>query len=259
MRNLIKLLEPDRFEDLMALRGPVPAGAAERRACTPSTPSASTAASRSRTRTPTSSRSCEHTYGVMVYQEQVMQIAVAMAGLLDGRGRHAPQGHGQEDPREASTPSARSSSTGCRRKRPRGAARRGDLRPDRALRRLRVQRLARLRVRLRRVPDRVPDGPPPGRVHVGDPHVGQGRQGPQALLPVRVPRHGHRGAAARRERVRDGLRARRRARSPRSATACRPSATWARARSQQILDARRAEGRVHVVRRLLPQGRARAC
>ena len=58
MRSLIKLLAPDRFEDLMALRRALPAGAAEPAGCTPSTPSASTAGARSRTRTRTWRRSC---------------------------------------------------------------------------------------------------------------------------------------------------------------------------------------------------------
>ena len=106
---------------------------------------------------------------------------------------------------------------------------RGHVRVHRAVRRLRVQRLARLRLRLRRLPDRLPDGAPPGRVHGRDPHVGQGRQGSQALLPVRVPRDGHRGPASRRERVRHGLRARRPATAERSATGCRRCATSAAA------------------------------
>ena len=75
------------------------------------------------------------------------------------------------------------------------------------VRRLRVPRVTRLRVRVHRLPDGVPDGPPSRRVHGRDPHVGQGRQGSQALLPLRVPGDGHRRAAARRERVRSRLRA----------------------------------------------------
>ena len=48
-----------------------------------------------------STRACEpileETYGVIVYQEQVMQIAVRGRRLLPGRGRHAAQGDGQEE------------------------------------------------------------------------------------------------------------------------------------------------------------------
>ena len=41
----------------------------------------------------------EETYGVIVYQEQVMLIAVAVAGFSHGRRRHAAQGDGQEEGR----------------------------------------------------------------------------------------------------------------------------------------------------------------
>jgi DNA polymerase-3 subunit alpha len=83
MRSLIKLLEPDRFEDLMALvalyrPGPLNNGLhteyAERKhgrkAVTFPHPDLETI--------------LQATYGVMVYQEQVMQIAVAMAGFSMG-------------------------------------------------------------------------------------------------------------------------------------------------------------------------------
>jgi DNA polymerase III subunit alpha len=83
MRSLIKLLEPDRFEDLMALvalyrPGPLNNGLhteyAERKhgrkAVTFPHPDLETI--------------LQATYGVMVYQEQVMQIAVSMAGFSMG-------------------------------------------------------------------------------------------------------------------------------------------------------------------------------
>ena len=84
MRSLIKLLEPDRFEDLMALvalyrPGPLNNGlhteyAERKHGRKPVTYPH-----------PSSRRSSQGTYGVMVYQEQVMQIAVAMAGFSMGR------------------------------------------------------------------------------------------------------------------------------------------------------------------------------
>ena len=40
----------------------------------------------------------KETYGVILYQEQVMQIAAAVSGLLPGRSRSAAPGHGQEGP-----------------------------------------------------------------------------------------------------------------------------------------------------------------
>jgi DNA polymerase III subunit alpha len=84
MRNLIKLLEPDRFEDLMALvalyrPGPLNTGMhveyAERkhgrRKVTYPHPALEAA--------------LDTTYGVMVYQEQIMQIAVRVAGYTMGQ------------------------------------------------------------------------------------------------------------------------------------------------------------------------------
>jgi DNA polymerase III subunit alpha len=84
MRNLIKLLEPDRFEDLMALvalyrPGPLNTGMhteyAERK--------------HGRRKVVYPHPSLEpvlgNTYGVMVYQEQIMQIAVRMAGYSMGQ------------------------------------------------------------------------------------------------------------------------------------------------------------------------------
>ena len=126
----------------------------------------------------------------------------------------------------------------------------------RAVRRLRVQRLTRVRLRLRRLPDRLPDGAPSRRVHGRDPHVGQGRQGSQALLPVRVPRDGHRGPAARRQRVRNRLRpgARRRRAIRYGLSAVRNVGGGAVAGDHRGPRGRRA---VRVVRRLLPTGSSR--
>ena len=46
-------------------------------------------------------------YGIIVYQEQVMQIAQILAGYSLGRGRSAAPGHGQEEER-GDGPAARS-------------------------------------------------------------------------------------------------------------------------------------------------------
>jgi DNA polymerase-3 subunit alpha len=84
MRNLIKLMEPDRFEDLMALvalyrPGPLNTGMHTEYA------------ERKHGRRPVTFPHEETrdilstTYGVMVYQEQIMQIAVRMAGYTMGQ------------------------------------------------------------------------------------------------------------------------------------------------------------------------------
>ena len=63
---------------------------------------------------PVMEKHLQETYGIMVYQEQVMQIASELAGFTHGRGRHPPQGHGQEGPRAHGRSSARSSSRAAR-------------------------------------------------------------------------------------------------------------------------------------------------
>jgi len=142
-----------------------------------------------------------------------------------------------------------------RRQRVRATPRHGPLRAHGAVRGLRVQRLARLRLRLHRVPDGLPQGASPRRVHVGDPDERPGRQGPQAVLPERVPPDGARGPSPRRERVRAGLRAgdERGAQDP-----VRAVRGPQRGFRRGAADHRGApgEGRVHRVRRLLPQGGA---
>ena len=85
MKDLIRRLQPDCFEDIMALvalfrPGPLQSGMVddfinrkhgrER--------------GRSTTCTRASSRSCKPTYGVILYQEQVMQIAQVLAGYTLG-------------------------------------------------------------------------------------------------------------------------------------------------------------------------------
>ena len=96
MRSLIKQLAPDRFEDLMALvalyrPGPLSAGMhveyAERK---------HGSVARCRTRIRTWRRSLSPTYGIMVYQEQVMQIAVRMAGYSMGEADMLRQAMGKK-------------------------------------------------------------------------------------------------------------------------------------------------------------------
>ena len=84
MRSLIKLLEPDRFEDLMALvalyrPGPLNTGM--------HTEYAERKHGRRKVVYPHPSLEAVlgNTYGVMVYQEQIMQIAVVMAGYSMGQ------------------------------------------------------------------------------------------------------------------------------------------------------------------------------
>ena len=52
---------------------------------------------------------CRETYGVMVYQEQVMEAAKVIAGYTLGGGRHAPESHGKKGRQRPWPRSAKSS------------------------------------------------------------------------------------------------------------------------------------------------------
>ncbi len=84
------------------------------------------------------SRSCKETFGVIIYQEQVMQIAQVHGRLFARRRRPAAPRDGQEDPRRDGQ-----AARGLRRRRrqERRAERAGryDLRTARKVRRLRLQ------------------------------------------------------------------------------------------------------------------------
>ncbi|MFN8232534.1 MAG: DNA polymerase III subunit alpha [Actinomycetota bacterium] len=95
MRSLIRSLEPDRFEDLMALLalyrpGPMNSGLHHEYA------------ERKHGRRPVTyphpdlAETLSWTYGVMVYQEQVMQIAVRMAGYTMGEADLLRQAMGKK-------------------------------------------------------------------------------------------------------------------------------------------------------------------
>jgi DNA polymerase-3 subunit alpha len=106
----------------------------------------------------------DETQGIIVYQEQVMQIAQEMAGYTLGRRRPVAPRDGQEDPggdgrRAAEIHRRRQGERGRRRQ---GA---GGLEPSRQVRQLRLQQVARGGLCGGQLPDRVAEGEPPGRVH----------------------------------------------------------------------------------------------
>ena len=132
--------------------------------------------------------------------------------LHAGRGRQPAQGVRQEDP----GPHPGRAREVRRRLRGRGVrrgARHRPVRHHRALRRLRLQQVPLLRLRLHRLPDGLAQGPLPGRVPRQPPHPRQGQQGQDGDLPRRVPLARHRGAGPRRQpvagRVHPGLHRRR--------------------------------------------------
>ena len=150
------------------------------------------------------------TYGLIVYQEQVMAIAQKLAGYTPRPGRHPAPRDGQEEEGGAGQAVRRllRGHAGARLLRRRGQDALGH---PAAVLRLRLQQGALGGVRPGVLLDRLPQGQLPGRVHGRAAHLGQGRQGQVRDLPQRVPPDEDPGAPAGRQRVR-------RTTSPRSAT-----------------------------------------
>ena len=147
----------------------------------------------------------ESTYSVILYQEQSMQIAKAIAGF---------SGPEADDLRKAIGKKDRKKMAGMRDRFFEGARSTGT--PDRVTDELwgvneaaadySLQPLARRVLRADRLPDRVAQGELPGRVHGRADLVGHVHEGQGAVLRLALRGDGHRGAAAGRERVRPRLR-----------------------------------------------------
>ncbi len=152
------------------------------------------------------------TYGLMIYQESVMRVAQKFAGYTLAEADNLRKACGKKiralDPGRAREVRRRLRHRGVRR-----GTRHRTVRHHRALRRLRLQQVALLRLRVHRLPDGLAQGPLSGRVPGQPPHLGQGQQGQDGDLPRRVPLARHRGARPRRQpltgRVHTGLHRRR--------------------------------------------------
>ena len=205
MRSLIRQLAPDRFEDLMALvalyrPGPLSAGMHVEYA------------ERKHGRRPVSYPHADleeilaATYGIMVYQEQVMQIAVRMAGYSMAEADMLRQAMGKK---------IRAKLMVHREKFIQGCVDNGY--PEQL-----GQELFDLMEPFADYGFNASHACAYGYIAYQTAYLKahhpveymsailtsvQRRQGPQALLPERVPPDGARGPAARRERVRAGLRA----------------------------------------------------
>ena len=108
------------------------------------------------------------TYGIMVYQEQVMQIAQVLGGYSLGGADLLRRAMGKKKPEEMAKQRA-IFREGAAKNGLDGDEGRRDLRPDGEVRRLRLQQVALRRLRAARLPDGVPEGAPPRRVHGGEP------------------------------------------------------------------------------------------
>ena len=106
------------------------------------------------------------TLGVIVYQDQVLQIANQLAGYSLGEADLLRRAMGKKKPEEMAKQreQLRRGRDGARHRPRRG---RGDLRPDGRVRGLRLPEGALDRLRADHLPDRVPEGEPPARVPGG--------------------------------------------------------------------------------------------
>ena len=162
MKDLIRRLQPDCFEDIVALvalfrPGPLQSGMVD------------DFIDRKHGRSdgpidylhPILKAVLKPTYGVILYQEQVMQIAQVLAGYTLGGADLLRRAMGKKKAEEMAK--QRSIFVGGAVARGvRAAAGRAHLRPDGEVRRLRLQQVALGRLRAAVLPDRVPEGALPG-------------------------------------------------------------------------------------------------
>ena len=117
-----------------------------------------------------------------------------------GRGRHPPEGDGEEEGRRHGHPEGEvpEGLRGARGGREEG---REDLGPDGAVRGLRLQQVALRGLRLARVPDGIPEGQLSRLLHGGPPHLGARHHRQDGPVHRRVPGDGHQGPPPRRQPV----------------------------------------------------------
>ena len=163
MRALLRSLAPDDVRGRRRARRAVPARARWRRTGTTSTPTARTAASRSTYSHPDLEEILAPTYGLMIYQEQLMRVAQRLAGYSLEEADNLRKATGKKI-RELIAKERSKFVDGCvaQRPRPRSSASRcfDTIEPfaDYSFNKSHTRRL-----RLHRVPDRVAEGELPGR------------------------------------------------------------------------------------------------
>ena len=237
----------------------LPARARWRPTCTTTTPSCKNGRKQLTYLHPDIEPILEDTYGLMIYQESVMRVAQKFAGYSLEEADNLRKACGKKI-RALIAAEREKFVAGCVDAGLRRGARHAALRHHRAVRRLRLQQVALLRLRPRGLPDGLAQGALPGRVHGGAAHVGEGQQGQDGGLPGRVPLHGDRGAGARRQPLGGRVRA-----GPVRATGddgrhghrLRAGGGAQRRRGPRRADRRRARGQRALRRhlRLLPAGR----
>ena len=146
------------------------------------------------------------TYGLMIYQESVMRVAQKFAGYSLAEADNLRKACGKKN-RELMAKEREKFVDGLRGHRLRRPTSAPSCSTSSSRSPTTPSTSALLRLRLRRLPDRLPQGALPGRVPRRAAHQREGQPGQGRRLPDRVPHDGHRGAGARRQPVGVGLRA----------------------------------------------------
>ena len=150
----------------------------------------------------------EETYGILIYQEQVQQAANVLAGYTLGEADLLRRAMGKKKLEEMAK-QREIFVEGCSRgEQHPGEAGQRDLRLAGEIRRLRIQQVALRRLRLDQLPDRLPEGELPGRVHGGAAEQRDQQHRQDLGLRRRVPAHGDRDPAAGRQPQRAEVRPR---------------------------------------------------
>ena len=100
IRDLLSKMKPDNFADLIAIHRPLPPRPARRRHGRRLRQPASTAAKQADYPHPVMKEVLDETYGVMVYQEQVMRILNRLGGIELSQAYALHQGDQQEEDRD---------------------------------------------------------------------------------------------------------------------------------------------------------------
>ena len=180
----------------------------------------------------------EATYGCCIYQEQLMEIAKQHGRLHPRRGRRPAQGGRQEEARPDGDDGGQVHRRAAPNRAPTPAVAKDLWSLMTAAADYSLQQVPRRLLRADLLPDRLPEGQLPGRVHGGGDLLGDVDQGQGPVLRQPLRGDGDRGAAARRQLLRPRLRGQPASRSASGSTRSRTSATRRSRRSS-----RRASGR----------------
>ena len=251
MRDILRKAKPQRLDDLIALNalyrpGPLRSGMVDD----------FIARKHGRVKVSYEVKELEpilaDTYGVIAYQEQVMRIAQRRwPGSRWGRPTCCARRWARRKPTSCRRSAKKfvDGREGARHQREEG---REDLRPDGALRRIRLQQVALDRVRAAGVSDGVSEGELPVALRRGaaDDRSAEHRQARD--VSAGVPRSRHSGAAARHQQEPAGVHRDARGR------ALRPDGGEERRRGRDRVDSRRARGagEDHVAARALRRARS---